>query len=99
MYTYLVKTNNINDTKIEQIMNKRKIWRVFDPKKDKNPDFIYADTASKYDSSLLQYQTKLKSIVDVISDHQSISNKYNLYHNDNHFQYNILIFLNCLLPN
>lgn len=81
MYTYLVKTKNIDDTKIKQIMNKRKVWKPFDPAKDDNPDFIYADTSSKYDPSLLQYHTKLKSIVDVISDKQSISNKYNLYEN------------------
>ena len=84
MYTYLVKTKNIDDKKVNQIMNKRKVWRQFNPSKDTNPDFIYADTASKYDKSLEQYQTQLKSIVDITSDNQSISNKYNLYKNLKH---------------
>lgn len=84
MYTYLVKSQNLDETQVNNIMNKRKIWRQFNKDTDTNPDFIYADTVNKYDKTLESYQTKLKSIVDVISDNQSISNKYNLYRNMKH---------------
>lgn len=88
---YLIKGPHFNYKKIKEIFNKRgNLWKEYKYSiKNTNPDFLFIDLAylHKYKNELDKYlNVKLKNIVDLSSDNQSISNKYNL--NKNMRQYN-----------
>jgi hypothetical protein len=73
--TYMIKTSLVSTDFIEKDLNKRGIWKKFDPNLHKNPDFIYVDGTYDYDKRLYKYKSYLKNL---ISNNFLVTEKYRL---------------------
>jgi hypothetical protein len=91
-YTYLIKQEYLDDkipltniSKIDEFKKefiKRGNWIEYDQKNSNEPiDFVYMDGKYLVDKSLWKYKKNLDSIVDMVGDNHSISDKYNLLEN------------------
>ena len=79
-YYYLVKSENLDLNKVNKVLTKRGNWYPYNKKMfpKKHPDFLHLDGKYEYDKQFWKYKTKLRSLIDLPGDNDSISNKYNL---------------------
>ena len=82
-YYYLVKSENLDLNKVNKVLTKRGNWYPYNKKMfpKKHPDFLHLDGKYEYDKQFWKYKTKLRSLIDLPGDNDSISNKYNLITN------------------